>query len=339
MGTASVIFRTDGSEQIGLGHLYRCRALAEMLSPDFSCYLAFRHLPAGIRTELTQPYRATLDLSAVRPAEEVDSVLTWCRALENTPAGHPTVVVLDGYHFDTAYQAAWKKTRVPLVCIDDIHAYHFVADVVINHAGGVTPDDYSAEPDTQFCLGPRYALLQGPFRSPTDPRLSGDEKRTFICLGGADPPNATLTVLQKCVSVFPDSSYDVVLGGAYLHQAAFDHYLAGSRADVSVHRNLKAVEMARLMRACGSGITSPSTVSFEYLSVGGLLYLYPIADNQASIYAYYLREGVAFSFTDSFPVLDQKRVARSIDRQNRLFDGQSAARYLHLFQSLIGKCA
>ncbi len=310
-----------------------------MLSSAFPCYLAFRHLPFDLRPELTQPYHASLDLSDIRAAEETDAILTWGRAQGVMAPNCTIIVVLDGYHFDTAYQAKWKESRIPLVCIDDIHTHHFVADVVINHAGGVTPDDYSAEPGTKFCLGPRYALLQRPFRTRVPAQIAAQDDRIFICLGGADPPNATLSVLQKCVSVFPASSFEVVLGGAYLHEEELVHYLDRTKADIRLHRNLTAGAMADLMRESHSGITSPSTVSFEYLSVGGLLYLYPIADNQASIYTYYLREGVAFSFTDSFPVLDPERVAESIERQTRLFDGHSAERFLDLFHSLAEECA
>jgi spore coat polysaccharide biosynthesis predicted glycosyltransferase SpsG len=44
-----------------------------------------------------------------------------------------------------------------------MHAHHFVADAVINHAGGIEASRYSVEPYTQLCLGPAYALLRKPF--------------------------------------------------------------------------------------------------------------------------------------------------------------------------------
>ncbi|TSA49157.1 MAG: hypothetical protein D4R43_04285 [Sphingobacteriales bacterium] len=37
-----IVFRTDGVEKIGLNHLIRCAALAEMLREYYECVLAIR---------------------------------------------------------------------------------------------------------------------------------------------------------------------------------------------------------------------------------------------------------------------------------------------------------
>ena len=42
------------------------------------------------------------------------------------------IVVLDGYHFDTNYQTKIKQKGCKLVCIDDLHDKHFVADIIIH---------------------------------------------------------------------------------------------------------------------------------------------------------------------------------------------------------------
>ena len=73
------------------------------------------------------------------------------------------MVVIDGYQFDTEYQQKVKKSGASLVCLDDLHNQHFVADIIINHAPGVDPGKYSAEPYTQYLLGPSYALLRPAF--------------------------------------------------------------------------------------------------------------------------------------------------------------------------------
>src|SRR4030095_2375161 len=70
------------------------------------------------------------------------------------------IVVLDGYNFKTTYQQQIKSKGCKLVCIDDIHAYHFVADVVINHAPGIDAKQYSCEAYTQLYLGTKYVLLK-----------------------------------------------------------------------------------------------------------------------------------------------------------------------------------
>ena len=43
-----VYFRVDGSAQIGLGHLVRCIALAQMLQEEFSVHFISKEIPGEI---------------------------------------------------------------------------------------------------------------------------------------------------------------------------------------------------------------------------------------------------------------------------------------------------
>ena len=84
-----------------------------------------------------------------------EEALRWVNALQGNE-----IVVLDGYNFDTVYQTEIKSKGCKLVCIDDIHAYHFVADVVINHAPDISREQYSCESYTKLYLGTEYLLLK-----------------------------------------------------------------------------------------------------------------------------------------------------------------------------------
>lgn len=71
-------------------------------------------------------------------------------------------MVLDNYFFTTDYQRAIKEKGCCLVCVDDMHDKHYVADVVINH--GLTDESlFDVEPYTKLCLGFDWALLRHPF--------------------------------------------------------------------------------------------------------------------------------------------------------------------------------
>ena len=45
-----------------------------------------------------------------------------------------------------------------------LHAQHFVADVVINHAPGLDSSQYQTEDHTQLCLGLSYSYLDPSFK-------------------------------------------------------------------------------------------------------------------------------------------------------------------------------
>jgi spore coat polysaccharide biosynthesis predicted glycosyltransferase SpsG len=87
------------------------------------------------------------------------------------------IVVLDNYYFDTNYQKKIKEKGCRLVCIDDMHDKHYVADVVINHAEGIVKSHFSYDPNTLLLLGLKYALLRSPFLKPDSP----NQKKNTTC--------------------------------------------------------------------------------------------------------------------------------------------------------------
>ena len=52
------------------------------------------------------------------------------------------------------------------------------------------------------------------------------------------------------------------------------------------------------MKQCCFAICSPSTIVYEYMSVGGVVFLEQIADNQEDVIKYMTEEGLAFLIKD-----------------------------------------
>ena len=88
-------------------------------------------------------------------------------------------------YYATEYQQQIKDKGCKLVCIDDIHDKHYVADVVINHAPGLDKNNFSVEPYTKLCLGLDYVLLRKPFlEKPIAANKEIKYNKVFICFGG-----------------------------------------------------------------------------------------------------------------------------------------------------------
>ena len=322
-----IIFRADGGPKMGLGHVYRCLAIAEVLNQAFNCQFVTRQPLAKVMDRITHACTTSHILPDSLALEEEASYLARTLCPED-------IVVLDGYHFETAYQERVKSSGAYLVCIDDIFAYHFIADVVINTAGGVRESFYTAAPHTRFFLGPRYALLHPAFNRQTkrDQTLA-KAQQTFICLGGADPNNDTLQVLKKCENLPSVQECHLVTGAAYQYLSELKSFLKDTRLKVKHHRHLSPEAMAQLMGQCARAICTPSSISYEYLSIGGELYLHPIADNQAHIFDYLIKNKMAFRF-DQFPVNSITLRTKAREKQKEIFNGQSAHNILQLFKSL-----
>ena len=117
-----IYFRADAGPNIGYGHYIRSLALADMLKQDFDCTM-FTQVPTDYQLrecETVCPIVALPD-----DESKFQKFLEYLKGDE--------IVVLDNYFYTTDYQRAIKAKGCKLVCIDDIHDKHYVADVVINH--------------------------------------------------------------------------------------------------------------------------------------------------------------------------------------------------------------
>lgn len=322
-GKTKILFRCDGGPKMGLGHVIRSCALATMLKEEFNCSFFIRNPAPSLADYIGA---AGFALTVLPDGDYGMEAATWAAQLDGSE-----IIVLDGYAFNTAYQQHLKAKGNKLVCIDDIHAYHFLADAVINHAGGVAMQDYSLAPLTRAYLGTAYALLRPAFLE--NDNNADREDAIFISLGGADPNNDTLSVLEMLRQKGIRQKCLVVTGSAYLHREALETYIRENGLNVELFQNLDEKAIAALMRKCKRAVCPPSTVSYEYLSIRGELYLRMIADNQQDIYRFFTAEDLAFPLEDMF-VTDGARLELSSDRQQRYFDRQSPQRLLKIFRQL-----
>ncbi len=323
-----VFFRADGNSQIGLGHVFRALALAEMLREDFDCQFLIRNPLPEIKDQILTICNDIYELP------ETQNDVSEARYINDYLLEPTDIVVLDGYHFDTNYQILMKGKDCRIVCIDDIPQYHFVADAIINHTGGISARQYSTEETTQLFIGPEYALLRQPFiTAATKKDFSNWEKAIFLCLGGADPENDTLKILQRLDVFNQTEKIYLVTGVAYKHQATLEEFIKKSALTIKQLSNLTAEEMVKVMKRCPSAICPPSTIAYEYLSVGGKLYLHQIADNQTLIKNYLLNNNLAYDIAE-FPINNSARVLETIRQQEQFFNGENKKNILNIFQNL-----
>lgn len=146
-----IYFRADAGAEIGYGHFIRTLALADMLKDDFSCVFV---------TQAPTIYQKS-EVAKVCELVEVPATEEKFRLFLDMLNGDE-IVVLDNYFYDTDYQQKIRAKGCRLVCIDDMHNKHYVADVVINH--GLTNENlFDTEFYTRLCLGLDWALLRAPF--------------------------------------------------------------------------------------------------------------------------------------------------------------------------------
>ena len=198
-----IFFRADASGQIGYGHFIRSLALADMLKDDFECKF-FTSEPTAYQIGELQKVCPHVPLSEDTKFEDFLACLD----------GNE-IVVLDNYFYTTEYQREIKAKGCKLVCIDDIHDKHYVADMVINHA--LTDESlFDVEPYTRLCLGYKYALLRAPFLRPVENKKRNND--IIVNFGGADPYGVTDRIVSMLVELDTPYNISVILGEKFAYQ-------------------------------------------------------------------------------------------------------------------------
>lgn len=319
-----IYFRADGDKTIGLGHIIRSLALAEMLHQYYDCHFLTSSNLNFLENQILGICQSVIQLPTHKNLEAE------AKYIQQNYLQNEAILVIDGYHFTHNYQKILKEKAKLLIAIDDIFSTHFLADIIINHSGAVKPADYQTASYTQLCLGTSFALLRKPFRQLTKVERSVDaQNNIFICFGGADPKNHTLSTIKKLQHHSQLLNFYVVIGGAYAHRKVLETYIQSNNLSIEFLSNLTAQEMVDYMKKCQIAITPPSGISYEYLSIGGYLFLVQIADNQSSIKQFLIEKKLAFDFQD-FGKISTKDLADSVTNQQVYFDGKQAKRFVKL---------
>lgn len=262
-----IIFRADVGTYIGYGHFIRTLALADMLKDDFECVFV---------TQSPTEYQK-LEVSKVCTLVEVPATDEKFGMFLEMLQGDE-IVVLDNYFYDTDYQRAIKDKGCRLVCIDDMHDKHYVADVVINH--GLTDASlFSVEPYTRLCLGMDWALLRAPFLVNYSNRVctGGARKKVVLGFGGVDKWNLTGKSIAFLLSRPEITRITAIVGDAYHHHYINDHRLC-------YKRNLSSEEIAKTFREADFAVLPSSTIALEALACGIPVASGYFVDNQIEIY-------------------------------------------------------
>ena len=261
-----IFFRADAGLEIGYGHYIRSLALADMLKQDFDCTM-FTQMPTDYQL------REVLSVCPIVPLSDTD--VKFDEFLDKLHGDE--IVVMDNYFFTTDYQRAIKAKGCKLVCIDDMHDKHYVADVIINH--GV--DDallFDVEPTTKLCLGYGYALLRKPFLE-THNDIYRVKGIVVVCFGGSDPHNLTKRYVEHLIMSQGVSHIVAVVGDGYRFKDELSNL-----PNVEIRSCLSAEAMANLFCSAEAVVCSASTTAYEALACGVKVYAGWYVDNQKDFY-------------------------------------------------------
>lgn len=276
------LIRADASIKIGTGHIMRCLALAQAWQdtqgqPIFILANSVPALEERLKSEGMEVVHLTAEPGSLEDAQETAAL---AHQFETN------WVVVDGYQFGSEYQQTIKNSGLRLLFIDDYgHAEHYYADLVLNQNISADEQWYQhREPYTQLLLGTRYTLLRREFWQwrewqRTVPPVA---TKVLVTLGGADPDNVTLKVIQALQLVEVEKlEAVVVVGGSNPHYESLEMAGQDSRFPIRLQRNV--TNMPELMAWADVAISAGGSTCWELAFMGLPSILLVLAENQRAI--------------------------------------------------------
>lgn len=244
-----IFFRADAGPEIGYGHFIRSLALVDMLKQEFDCTM-FTQSPTEYQINEAKDICQIVALPSDN--NKFGKFLEYLHGDE--------IVVLDNYFYDTDYQRAIKSKGCKLVCIDDMHDKHFVADYIINSAPDLDASCYDVVPQTELHLGLNYIMMRKPFRQDTHRTYNSRlRKSIFVCFGGSDEHDLTYSACKVLLQKI-DFPIQAVVGG---HYKGLERLQSLDASRVTIHQNLSAEQMVELMSEAVFAVVPLSTTFYE----------------------------------------------------------------------------
>ncbi|MFA4823708.1 MAG: UDP-2,4-diacetamido-2,4,6-trideoxy-beta-L-altropyranose hydrolase [Methanoregula sp.] len=314
-----LVIRADASPEIGTGHVMRCLALAEAWQDNggdvvFVSTFDSPALGARMKNEGIKIIHISPVAGSSGDADETARIAFSIGA---------KWIVVDGYSFDADYQKRIKDSGLSLLFLDDYgHADHYYADIVLNQNMSACMSLYGQhEPYTRFALGTRYALLRKEFLVWSGWRRDHKEvaRKILITLGGSDPANVTLKVIEAVKEIdVSDLEVTVVVGGANQN---FDR-LCEAVNDQAGFRLIKNAEnMPELMAWADIAISAGGSTCWELAFMGLPSCIIALAENQRksseSLFAGKITEYAGWFEDVTHEDLVLKITALLFDKKNR----------------------
>jgi len=276
-----LLIRADAGTEIGSGHLMRCLALGQAWKDAGGkvIYITSCH-NEGLLQRLREE-----DFEIHVTASQYPDASDWTNTKDILDDHPNSWLVLDGYHFDEVYQQHVKESGHRLLVIDDMaHLKHYYADIVLNQNLHAEQLHYSCEPYTSLLLGTRYVLLRREFLAWKDRKrdIAETARCVLVTLGGGDPDNHTIRVIQALQEVdIVDLEAIVISGASNPHTAALEAAIEQSRVPIRLVRDAK--NMPELMAWADLAVSSAGTTTWElaFMRVPALLLIQ--ANNQVGV--------------------------------------------------------
>ena len=295
----NIVIRVDSSTIIGSGHVMRCLTLADTLREQgtkviFIC----RQLPGNMCDFIEgKGYQVwCLPYNIKDFNGNIDENLLWLGATLQIDAeqtsqilhrisGKSTIdwLIVDHYSLDRQWEERMRSYVQKIMVIDDLANRYHDCDLLLDqnlYIDMLTRYDGLVSGQCQKLLGQQYVLLRPEFYDAraTMKASNGIIKNIIVFLGGSDPTNETMKVLQAIKLLHrEDIHVDVIVGNINPHKEQIIE-VCDAMPNVTFHCQIS--NMAEMMCKADLAIGAGGATIWERSFLGLPAFTVVIADNQ-----------------------------------------------------------
>lgn len=273
-----MVIRCDASVSWGLGHIMRCRALAQAFKKQ------------GMPVSLVGPSKDFAEANDENlfvhwhPMPWAEDALSDAHQLlalaENWQA---TGLVLDDPRVNEPYQLCIRENGMPWLQFDGAATKPLWASWVLNALPNANEEAYSKvvrNSDAQLLLGPKYALLRPEFTAAALPVKAKEPLNIFVSFGGGDDRGAMAWSLEALLPLLGPSINLKIISGASNPRNAFNKRLLEKVPPEWCEYYIQPLEPWRVLAHCHMAILASGTTAHEVNFFGIPMILVSVVDNQ-----------------------------------------------------------
>ena len=252
----NIAFITEGSSEMGMGHVYRSLTFAKELMTNLGAKIYFLTKSSeNIIKKIEEENFTTIKL---KNDEEIVDYVTKLNI---------DAVIIDNLVFNENILKKIKDS-MKIVIVDNITSKNNeYADIVISlvRSNFVNKNFFDKNIKTKFFCGPKYLMLRDEFDTlRKKENLKPEIEDILLIFGGSDPSNLTSRVLEK---LNENMRINIVLGPEFKHFDNLNQTLERhGNKNIIIHN--QPDNIAELMYNADLVITSPGLSMFEAAYIG-----------------------------------------------------------------------
>ena len=285
----TILFRCDGSVEIGMGHVVRCLALADELCENHQVNIHFAMRRSELGINKVKEYYSVLESSEDNPDFNYHNWLVDC--IDQTNASILILDVRDGLEHEVIRRIK-IETGIKMVTIDDPEDKRLEVDLAfyppVPQLERMNWHGFSGK----LCCGWEYVILRNEF-SQIYPRQNNLIPDILVSMGGTDEKNMTGFVIEAMSLIEASFTVSIILGPGYQYKIGLENVLAKAEYDYLIFNDPNNI--AGIMSQSDLGIISLGVSAYELAALNIPAIYFCLTPDHEESSSLFVNEGIGIS--------------------------------------------